>query len=136
MTVKVGNAAELIFLTDLIANTLNGTKLKLFQNNHTPVDADVLSDYTECTFTGYAAITLNSWSAAFTNVGNKAETDETLRTFTAGTIGTSNNVYGYYVTDAAGTHLLFAELASGGPYAINTTGQTFSVQPKFTLNSE
>ena len=41
-------------------------KLHLYTNNHTPAAGDTLSSYTECTDSGYAAVTLtgSNWTIA------------------------------------------------------------------------
>lgn len=95
----------------------NTTKLRLFTNNITPAKTDVASTYTECTASGYAAISLSGGTWTYTTQGNEA--DYATQTFT---LTSSATVYGYYVTDSAGTTLLFSELFSNGPYNIPANG--------------
>jgi len=95
----------------------NNTKLHLFTNNHTPAKADTVSSYTECGASGYSAITLSSGSWTYTTQGDEA--DYATQTFS---LTSSATVYGYYVTDTAGTTLIFAELFSNGPYNIPSSG--------------
>lgn len=110
---------------------LNGLTLRLFQNNHTPDGADVAGDYTEATFSGYAAVALNNWGNAFQNGSDQGEIDETVRIFTCTGPSPSNAIYGYYVTDGSG-NLVWAERNPAGPVTINTAGQTYSVLPRQT----
>lgn len=56
----------------MLENVLNKTApanltLRLFKNNHTPVDADNVnaSDYTEADFTGYAGLAFTAASSVF-----------------------------------------------------------------------
>lgn len=108
-------------------------KVRLFQNNHTPVVGDSVGDYTEATFGGYAAITLDTWGSVSYATG-VARILEILRTWTySGT--PTNNIYGYYVTNSTGSQLRWAQLAAGGPFAINTVGMVVAVQPQYTFQN-
>lgn len=95
----------------------NNTKLRLFTNNVTPAKTDLASTYTECSASGYSAITLSSGSWTYTTQGNEA--DYPTQTFN---LTSSVTVYGYYVTDTGGTTLLFSEAFSNGPYNIPSSG--------------
>jgi len=135
MSIKVPNVSELTLLDALISGKLNGAKLRAYQNNYTPVDTSVIGDFTQATFSGYAEITLNTWTAAALNASNKAETSMAAQTWTVAAGGVSNTVYGIYVVDAAG-NLLYAEANPAGPVTLNTIGQFYSYLPRFTLKSE
>jgi len=56
MAIKTPNVGE-IHLMDVMLKA-EDRKLHLFKNDVTPGDTDTVSTYTECDFTGYAAITL------------------------------------------------------------------------------
>jgi hypothetical protein len=135
MALKVPFAASLVFLDACILSPLTGCKLRAYSNNHAPADGDTAGSYTECTFPGYAALTLTTWSAAALDGSNKASTAVSIQTWTAGSIVTPQNVYGIYVTTSAGV-LLYAELNPGGVVSISTPGQTYSYTPVFTEKSE
>lgn len=128
------NAAEVLCLQAVIDNELDNATLHLFKSNHANNQADTAATYNaiECTFGGYAAITLNSWSAAATNAGNKAETSETIRTFTATGAGLPESIYGVYILDSGGD-LVFAELLDSGAFTLNAAGQVFNYLPVVTL---
>lgn len=135
MPLLVPNDSE-IRLLDYLGTVFNAdpTQIHLFQNNHTPADGDTVADYTECTFSGYLVKTLLAWSAAAT-VSGRAEITEALQTWGHTGGATGNNVYGYYITDFAG-NLLWAELDPAGPVLMDSSGQTYSVLPRFTLRSQ
>jgi len=82
--------------------------LRLFKNDHVPDVADVNASYTEANFSGYASHALSTWNAAFLNDDDKGEIDADAHTFTHNGGGTSNTVYGAYVTNNAGD-VVYAE---------------------------
>jgi hypothetical protein len=134
MALKVPTAASLVFLDGTILAVLAGAKLHSYSNNHTPAGTDTVSDYTENTYPGYAAITIPTWIAAAL-IGGKASTTVAQQTWTAGSIVTPQNVYGIYVTTAAGV-LLYGEINPGGVVSMAIPGQTYSYTPVFTEASE
>lgn len=108
-------------------------KLRLYQNNHTPVVGDDVSAYTEADFAGYAAITLNAWGGV-SYAGGVARILETLRLWTY--TGTpTNDIYGYYITNNSGSQLRWAELATGGPFTLDTVGMVVAMQPQYTFQN-
>lgn len=120
----------------IIAALLEGGELRLYSNNHTPANGDALdgSDYTECTFPGYAAITLTGWPASSLDASNRASSQLAFQTFTAGTIVSPEDVYGIYVMSVGGD-LVYAELNPGGVVSIAVTGQVFQYRPVYTHKS-
>lgn len=108
---------------------LNSLTLKLFQNNWTPVETDVVAAASEATFTGYASQALNDFGAPFLNGNNHEEFDAGAHTFTQTGTGVTNTIYGYYAIDGAGK-LCLAERAPAS-FAMDTTGKQYIVTPKF-----
>lgn len=106
-------------------------KLRLFTNDKTPAEADVVGGYTEASGFGYAAKDLlgANWSISGT-APTEASYAEQVWTFT----GALGNVYGYYVTRATGGELLWAERFTDGPYNIVNNGDQIKVTPKFTMD--
>jgi hypothetical protein len=103
-------------------------KYRLFANNVTPTLNDTLATYTEASFAGYAAVSQN-WSN-FTINGVANHQGYALAppvTFT-NTSGSTQTVYGYYVTDDLNTTLLAAARFDGAPISI-PTGTGYSVVP-------
>lgn len=87
---------------------LNAGSVRLFANNFTPLRTSVPADFVESSFVGYAPISPANFGAAFLNAGGKAESDSAVLTwtFTAG-VGTAT-VFGWYLTNLAGTKVLLA----------------------------
>jgi hypothetical protein len=125
----VGKEDMLNYLTAQYANWT----VCLFTNNHTPVDGDVLTTYTEATFSGYAEVTCPSFGAAYNNSLSQAEADgSSTATFICNGGGTTNSIYGYYVKQ--GTTLLWAELFAGAPISMANNGDRIGVYLSLTLN--
>ena len=79
--------------------------LRLYSNNVVPAKTDTAATYTEVTGGGYAAIvlTLADWTitAGSGSTPTKAQAAYRDIIFT-GAIGAPGNIYGYFMTDAAG----------------------------------
>lgn len=105
--------------------------LRLYQNNITPSDSDTAGTYTEATFTGYAGITLTgaTWNAAA--AGTIAYSAQ--QTFTCSG-ASSNNIYGYYVTQSASGVLLYSERDASAPFAITNSGDAVKITPTISAN--
>jgi hypothetical protein len=114
------------FLNDFITDRLNASGkyyFRLYTNNVTVSTSTVLGDFTEATFTGYAAVqgSAVSWSAAaltghvaFSNAGNMTFTNSS---------GSPVTVYGIFVTDSGKTKLYFVEADPNAPISIPAGGQ-------------
>lgn len=87
---------------------LNAGSVRLYTNNYTPIHTSVPANFTEATFVGYAPVSPPGFAAAFLNGFGQAETDSGVITFTftAG-VGTVT-VYGWFLTNLAGTKVLAA----------------------------
>lgn len=110
-------------------------KLHLFKNNHTPAVTDTISDYTESTFAGYAAVSMTTWTAAAIASHIATMTSDT-KTFTRSTTGTAENVYGYYVTDNGSTILLWAERDPLAPIVLTNSGDSYTVTPSLAAKDD
>ena len=111
--------------------------IRLYKNNVTITNASVVGDFTVADFTGYAstgtagAVTLTgaSWGAA--SGGSIAYAEQT---WTSSAGSQSSPVYGYYITNAAGTTLIYAEAFAGAPYTIVNNGDAIKVTPTITAD--
>ncbi len=126
----------LAILTALVATgtpggAWNGALVHLYKNNFTPVAAMLLGSFTECDFTGYAASSAVVWNTpGFLPSGAAVVTGDNKQ-FVVGTTPTVlNTVYGYYLTDGAGTTLLFARLFNA-PIVLSAAGQIVDLVPSF-----
>lgn len=107
--------------------------LRLYSSNTTPGETDTTATYTEATFTGYSAITLTGASWTVTNA-DPAVASYAEQTFTSSAGSQNQAIYGYYVTNAAGTVLMWAERFTDGPYTIVNNGDAIKVTPQITLD--
>ena len=123
---------------EILSRALNKTatgdlKLKLYSNDITPGETDTVSTYTETDFTGYAAIDLPGTGATITNA-DPSEASWAAKVFTSSAGSQNKNCYGYYVTNSAGTVLMWSERFTSAPFNIVNNGDTITVTPKFTLD--
>ena len=88
---------------------LTGGKLKLFTNDIHPTRHSVLADFIEPTDTWYAPFTLVINNVPYLNDPNNLAIEAT-GTFTASALPAGGTMlFGYWVTNTAGTALLLAE---------------------------
>lgn len=135
MGLIVPDVAEQDFMAWILAQfTAQGLHLHLYKNNYTPVDASVLGSFTEADFSGYSAAVPSMGTQA--EVANKCQVVDAMpRNFTHNGGGTSNTVYGYYVTKDVGPDLLWAERFSA-PVSMAASGDNIQITLKITADSE
>lgn len=138
MALYTPNAGELELLDKMLKDPLVTDEnyiLRLYQNNYTPDDSSVAGSFTEASFTNYAAVTMTraNWNASVT-VSNKAESSygSAPLAWTCGTTG--NTVYGYYVSGATSSVVLWAEKFATSRVLANA--DVLQLTPKMTLNHE
>jgi len=129
MTLLVPDVGEVLLLSYALNKIAPGAsvKLKLFTNDYTPVEGSVIASFTEAVAAGYAAIDLAmaDWTVETdTGVTTAAQPQKTF-TFTA-----ASTNYGYYITDIAGTGLLWAERFDDAPHTIPSGGGTEKITVK------
>ena len=108
--------------------------LKLYKNNYTPVEGSVAGDFTEATFTGYAAVNLarGSWTVA--TVAGLTTAAYAQQAFTSSADQTLENEYGYFVVGATSGVLWWAERFTGAPFPIQFNGDQINVTPKINAD--
>jgi hypothetical protein len=121
----ITTVARIQSLSYLLAKdtTVKTLTLRLFSNNITVTETTKETELTELTLTnGYSAkaLTGSSWSASVT--GSSFTYPTVTWTFT----GPNGNVYGYYVTNSAGS-LILAEKFPSGPYNVQNNGDIINV---------
>lgn len=108
---------------------LSTLTLHLYSNHVVWDPNNVVGDYTEVSFPGYAPILLNAWMTAFGTSDGYAEINEQIRGFSP-LSGGPFTVQGYYLTTPDGR--LFAaasnEVSGGQPLSYP---DTYFVQPKY-----
>src|ERR1039458_2706407 len=105
----------------LNVTTADNPVLRLYQNDVTPSGTSVLGDFTPVATTN---IVLTSTSWTFTTDSGTVISEYPSYTYTGLTAGTT--IYGYYVTNNAGTSLLWAQRCFFAP--INITVTAFTTQ--------
>ncbi len=65
-----------------------------------------------------------------TSVGGTTTGEYSQHTFSFTTAAT---IYGYYVTDSAGTGLLWCERFEGAPFTLPSGGGTIAISPRIEL---
>lgn len=137
MALIVPNVGEIELLDKMLKDDLQVNEdftMKLYTAVSPALDKDSeAGDFTEATFTGYAAKTLlrAGWNGSST-VTDKAESVySAAQTWTA---GSAETLKGYYVIGATSGILLWAETFAGD-WAVSAS-VVVNVTPKFTLNSE
>lgn len=118
--------------TYLAARVAAGDVVRLFRNNVTPAIGDTVASYTEANFSGYAAQALPSFSAAAFSTSKARATATSTLIFTNSTGVTGNTIYGYYVTNSAGTQLRWAHRPDNAPYDLSAAANAVNVLLKYT----
>jgi len=129
MALLIPDVGEVLLLSYSLNKITPGdtVKLKLYTNDYTPVEGSVIGSFTQAVAAGYAAIDLAKadWTIATSGGVTTAEQPQKTFTFTA-----ASTDYGYYVTDIAGTGLLWAERFSDAPHSIPSGGGTEKITVK------
>jgi hypothetical protein len=139
MALVVPNASEVILLARMlnVSNT-NTMVLKLFSSNTVPVPGTLISNLTECSQTGYTPVTLTntSWAVAASPLTGAAVATYAEQTFTFSSAAGGVDIYGYYVTDTAGTpNLLWVERFSSAPFSVPPAGGQIAITPTINLEN-
>lgn len=130
----VSNVGEQRML-ELVTNTSTGREnlvLHLFQNDITPASTMTLASYTEATFTGYAAVTLTTSDWAI------MPGDPTTAVYSSGVAftcsgTTSQAIYGFYLSQAGSSVLMWSERFVSAPYTITNVGDALSPRPALSV---
>ena len=106
----------------------------LYQNNYTPLFTSIPSNFTECTFHGYAAQATSSWSTPTTNASPpNADTTNSPLTFTATDGAVPNTVYGAYFLDPSDGSLIMAQRTNlTVPAVLDAAGKSYVLTPRLT----
>lgn len=129
MSLIITNAGKVQAVSYLIGKdtTVQNLKLKLYSNNVTPTADTIASDLVEVTGGGYSSVSLSgsSWVISETTASYAQQTWN----FT----GAVGNVYGYYVTTADDSTVIFSERFSDGPYVVAASGDIIRVTLSITM---
>src|SRR3990172_7014320 len=111
---KVPNAVEATILQRIIDEYLDGSEYHLFQNDViSDLGADglpeaVLADFTEADFDGYAPLPAGTWGGITLGADGRQYTEgEDALVWEQDGGAATNDIYGWYQTDAGGDLLAF-----------------------------
>lgn len=110
-------------LTGVLDALLSPIHVHLYQNPHVPALTDILANYTESTFAGYAvwAIATGDWSASGPDItGDNAFSQVAPHPFTL-TAG-AQAVYGFFITTNDDLQLLAAWQDGNAPVNLSLVG--------------
>jgi len=110
------------------SGALHGAIMQLYTNNLVPGPNSQLSDFIPATFVGYAPSAALVWGTPYNDVSGAAAVQGGAVQFTCTASTTQELIYWYYVTDSAGTKLLFAESFTR-PATITQPGDAVVVVP-------
>ena len=131
MTLVIANTGDVLSLQRTFNYAAaDNAKLHLFTNNYTPTKTDTTSSYTEASDTSYAAVALTGTNWSVTTVSSVTTGTYPAQTFT---FAGAQTVYGYYITNNAGTTLIGAE-AFPSALTIPSGGGTITITLNITAN--
>ena len=131
MTLVVPSGAEVLALQEFLNN---GLVLKLYSNDLTPSETDVVGDYIEVSGGGYAskALAYASWTIVSGNPSYGIFAQQ-IFTFT-GSTDAPGTAYGYYVVDSDGALRWAERFAEASlPFTV-VTGPSIKITPRFELS--
>jgi len=135
MALVVPAVGELVFLNYIVGVAAGSEELilRLFKSNNQPGQTDILGDYTEANFVGYAAIQIASGDWTVTS-GSPSQAAAPQQIFTSSQNQTQQRIYGYYYTRAVSGDLVAVERFSDGPYTVAALNDRVRVTPQITAN--
>jgi len=127
---------ELIQLDEL-ATVMNAQpyQIHLFQNDHTPVAADMVGDYTEADFSGY---TSGGYAATWSAVLNNGTQMISLSASALPVVASAdpqveNTLYGYWWSNANGL-ILAEKFPNGGTVSMGSPGDFLDLLALFAVD--
>lgn len=138
MALAVNDVAEVEMLNRVLGKDTSPetVKLHLFQNDHTPGEADTLSSFTEPDDSSYAAVELTAGSWTVATESGTTEASYAQQSFTLAGETPAQDYYGYFFSSTKNddsSFVIWAEKFSDGPYTIPTGGGVIRITPKIQL---
>jgi hypothetical protein len=104
LSTKLAALSEMVAVGEVLA----GCKIHLYANQLIPSQGTLLTMFVEATFTGYVAQSVGAWGAAYIGPDGNAHVTAPGLQFQATDDVTPNTIYGWYMTNTAGTELVGA----------------------------
>lgn len=103
----------------------------LFQSFTNNGQNTTFGDFVEATFSGYARVQISSWGTPVQVATNLVRAQHPSVVFTAAGIGTTNQIYGYFILKSDGSTLLtWEENGVSGGVPMTVDGATYTVTPR------
>lgn len=134
MAAIINDKAEeraLAFLINKAGYTLRAVTLRLFKNDMTPAEDDVVGDYTEADFTGYSAAAVPSADWTISGTTPTLATAVT-KNFVSGADQALQNIYGWFLTTDTDNDVVAAERFADAPLPIVNNGDFIPVTIQLT----
>lgn len=112
---------------------LDGLGIALFQNDFIPDLDSVLADFAECTFGGYAPLSIITPNAAFQNGAGRGEVDADALNWTS-TGGPVQTAFGYFIYNLA-LDVIWCQRFNA-PVPMGVAGASLDVSVVFTWFTE
>ena len=133
MEISVPRTCSLAQLEELCdtGNLFAGAKVHLYKSAMGLTPLTVLADFDEADFDGYApSSAVAVWTTGYAPNGLATAVGEQKIFASTGPFVNANTIYGYYVTDGAGTAYLWGRQFTT-PIAVSAEGQLLSVIPSY-----
>jgi len=129
---SVGMVAALRSILNKTSGLQEPFTLRLYSNNRTPTNDDVVGDYTTVSGGGYAAIPLDTEDMTVTAGAPSVALYDDFLTYTfTGATDSPGTVYGYYITDTNNVLFIAERFPDPVPFTPNT-GSIIRVKPRIT----
>jgi len=129
---SVGMVAALRSILNKVSGLQEPFTLKLYSNNRTPANNDVIGDYTEVSGGGYADIDLDTDDITVTAGAPSVALYDSFLTFTfTGATDAPGTVYGYYIIDVNNVLFIAERFPDPVPFTPNN-GSIIRVKPRIT----
>ena len=129
LLVALGELRMLELITNKLATTEN-LRLKLFKNDITPANGDLVAAYTEADFAGYSDIELLGANWVASGAG-PSQLQYPQQSFIANADQTAQTIYGAYTIRATEGILVHTERFAT-PAVVQSNGDTVKVTPILT----
>lgn len=134
MSIMIPDEGKIVLLESILFGpSSDEMSLRLFKNNITPAEGDVLATYTIANFTGYASVTLaatdtiSTWAAAAIASHIAFSTYQTDAVFTIG--ASTQTVYGIYFVGVFSNKVIFSQAFPSPKVLDFATADTLTITP-------
>lgn len=125
-------SGDVLLLRYMLNNTTQADcEYHLYTNNKTPAATDGLNNYTESVASNYTGYRLlgSQWTVS-SGVSAGATATYAVQNFN---FSAADTIYGYFATSLNKAVLLWAEIFTGGPFVLPSSGGTIALTPRISL---